>query len=176
MRLDLLKTLGAPKKPQNKKLKAAAAESRKSGAGQRAQKRGARGVLHRLGALVWPERFPDIAAARADRVRARRSTPKGFIWIWALAVTLAAAAFIAHLHIRFDIIQSGYSLSTAQAEQRRLRLAQRELRLELATLKEPGRIEEQARELLGMERPDHERIIRLDERGQRRSRRAARRR
>ena len=83
-------------------------------------------------------------------------------------MTLAVAAFVMHLHVRFDIIQMGYSLSNAQAEQRRLRLSQRELRLELATLKEPGRIEEQARSMLGMERPDHDRIVPIGNRRQRR--------
>ena len=80
---------------------------------------------------------------------------------------LATASFVLHLRIRFDVIQAGYALSQAQAEQRRLRLEQRELRLELATLKAPDRIERQAREELGMVRPDYDHIVRLDGRGTR---------
>jgi cell division protein FtsL len=118
---------------------------------------------------VWPERFPHWAPPQRERQALR-----GFLVVWVIAVVLAAAAFVTHLQVRFDIIQTGYSLSRAQAEQRRLRLAQRELRLEFATLKEPGRIEELARTHLGMERPDHGRIIRLRDR--RRPRLAARRR
>lgn len=149
-------------KPNRKLRQRAAAEP---GAGRASQARAAApgGALRRLGALLWPERFPELAAwraARAERVRAR--APRGFLWVWTLAVALATAAFVAHLYVRFQIIQTGYALSQAQGEQRRMRLAQRELRLELATLKEPGRIEEQARTLMGMERPDHQRIIRLD--------------
>jgi cell division protein FtsL len=126
------------------------------------------GAFRRLAALIWPERFPELAAWRAEREAQRRThAPRGFLWVWAVAVALATLAFVVHLHVRFQIIQTGYALSQAQGEQRRMRLAQRELRLELATLKEPGRIEGQARELLGMERPDHERIIRLDGRRQR---------
>ena len=98
---------------------------------------------------------------------------RGFLLVWALAVALATLSFIFHLHVRFDIIQTGYALSRAQADQRQLRLEQRELRLELATLKSPGRIEQLARENLGMSRPDHDRIIRL---GAGRSRLALRRR
>jgi cell division protein FtsL len=132
------------------------------------------GAFRRLGALLWPERFPELAAWRAERSeRVRARAPRGFLWVWTLAVALATAAFVAHLNVRFQIIQTGYALSQAQGEQRRMRLAQRELRLELATLKEPGRIEEQARALMGMERPDHQRIIRLD--GRRGPRLAARR-
>lgn len=172
MRLGIVSQMGETKPRPNRKRKSSSPD----GGHKRQQHGRIRGALRRVGVLVWPERFPDLALKRAERNSAYRAAPKGFIWIWAMAVTLAAAAFVWHLHVRFDIIQTGYSLSQAQAEQRRLRLAQRELRLELATLKEPGRIEEQARDLLGMERPDHERIIRLDERSRRRSRRAARRR
>ena len=127
--------------------------------------------LRRVGFVFWPERYPDLMAERASRL-AERSRARGFIWVWAVAVALAAGAFVWHLDVRFRIIQTGYALSRAQAEQRRLRLSQRELRLEMATLKEPGRIEAQAREQLGMDRPDHDRIIHLD--GRRRPRLARR--
>jgi cell division protein FtsL len=40
-----------------------------------------------------------------------------------------------------------------------LLLERRELRLELASLKSPGRVETEARERLGMEIPDHRRIV-----------------
>jgi cell division protein FtsL len=143
--------------PQNRKLKRA--RPREDGLGRSVRDATTGGTLRRLlrrvGQVVWPERFPGAMSER------RQVKPRGFIWIWAFSVTLAVAAFVTHLHVRFDIIQAGYSLSQAQAEQRQLRLAQRELRLELATIKEPGRIERQARELLGMDRPNHDRIIRL---------------
>jgi len=132
------------------------------------------GFFRRIGAALWPERFPEEVARRAAKQEGLRKPPRGFVWVWGLAVTLAVVAFVMHLHVRFEIIQTGYGLSTAQGEQRRLRLSQRELRLELATLKEPGRIEQQAREVIGMERPDHDRIIRLDGRRRSRGRRARR--
>ncbi len=122
--------------------------------------------------------LPESMDSRTHKERSRiaiRESVRGFIWIWITAVALAAGAFILHLNIRFDVIQTGYSLSEAQAEQRRLRLQQRELRLELATLKAPHRIEQLARDTFGMERPDHEQIIRLHQKQkQRRSRVAAR--
>jgi cell division protein FtsL len=121
------------------------------------------GALRRVGYVFWPERFPDLLAERRRRLAAERRA-RGFVVLWAASVIVAAAAFTWHLDVRFEIIQTGYALSQAQAEQRRLRLSQRELRLEMATLKEPGRIEAQARADLGMERPDHQRIIRLDDR------------
>jgi cell division protein FtsL len=108
---------------------------------------------------------PQVVAAPRQQEAPRR--PRGFLLVWGVAVTIAAASFVLHLNVRFDIIRTGYTLSQAQGEQRRLRLDQRELRLELATLKAPGRIEQQAREGLGMMRPDPERIVRLGGRGAR---------
>jgi cell division protein FtsL len=128
-------------------------------------------AMRQVGAYFWPERFPEVVASRARREVEQGPMPRGFIWVWALALALASAGFIVHLNVRFEIINTGYALSQAQAEQRRMRLTQRELRLELATLKEPGRIEAQARTELGMERPDHERIIRLGGRNTRLARR-----
>ena len=148
--------------------------SRTAKAHGRVQGDSLRTALRRVGAALWPERFPDVIAKLEEHRKVNRPAPRGFLWVWGLAVGLAAAAFIMHLHVRFDIIQTGYSLSRAQTEQRSQRLTQRELRLELATLKEPGRIEAQARTDLGMVRPEHERIIRLDRNG--RSRRSSRRR
>lgn len=154
--------------PRNRKLKRARPRDEGSSRGERRSGGRLRRAARRVGHAVWPERFPDIVA---DPARERRRVrPRGFIWIWTFAVALAVAAFVAHLYVRFEIIEAGYTLSQAQAEQRRLRLAQRELRLELATLKEPGRVERQAREMLGMDRPDHDRIIRLG-RGRRLARR-----
>jgi len=175
MRLALLSKAAAPRPKGNRKRPSQRAVGDSRHGSHARRQGGVRERLRSVGAALWPERFPDVAARRAAATSSGRLAPRGFIWIWGFAISLAVVAFVLHLHVRFDIIQTGYALSQAQAEQRRLRLAQRELRLELATLKEPGRIEEQARELLSMDRPDHDRIIRLDERG-RRSRRAARRR
>ena len=121
---------------------------------------GRTGWWQALGAPLWPERFPELARTEGED-HGQRSGSRGFLLVWGIAVALAALAFVLHLHVRFEVIKTGYTLSQAQAQQRHLRLQQRELRLELATLKEPGRIEQQARALHGMERPEHDRIIRL---------------
>ncbi len=161
--------------PKNRKVKRARARDASAAPGDRgsAVVGKVRAFFQRVGHAVWPERFAH-PLGRGHAPKQRELRARGFIWIWALAVALSSSAFIAHLYVRFEIIQSGYALSQAQGEQRRLRLAQRELRLEMATLKEPGRIEQQARELLGMDRPEHDRIIRLS--GNRGPRLASRRR
>jgi cell division protein FtsL len=83
--------------------------------------------------------------------------------LFSLVVFAVAAAFVFHLHVRFDGIELGYATSAARARQSRLLLEQRELRLELASLKSPARIEADARERLGMEVPGHDRIIVIGE-------------
>ena len=138
-------------------------------------------ALGRLGRSSLARRRPRVVRPSSPAVapptpRMQRGGPRsgsGFVWVWGLAVALATAAFVLHLNVRFEIIRAGYALSRAQSEQRGLRLSQRELRLELATLKSPGRIEGIARESLGMVRPEHDNIVRL---GDRRSRLALRRR
>jgi len=83
----------------------------------------------------------------------------GYLLLLTLVIVLVTAAFQVHLYIRFEGIRLGYDTNRARAARIRLLLERRELRLELASLKSPGRVEKEARERLGMEIPDHRRIV-----------------
>lgn len=74
-------------------------------------------------------------------------------------VATVSAGFVYHLRIRFEGVQLGYETSSARAEKARLLVERRELRLELASLKSPKRVETEAREKLGMDMPDHDKIF-----------------
>jgi cell division protein FtsL len=76
-----------------------------------------------------------------------------------LVLVLVTAAFLTHLYVRFEGVRLGYETNRARAARTRLLLERRELRLELASLKSPERVETEARERLGMEIPDHRRIV-----------------
>jgi len=76
-----------------------------------------------------------------------------------VVIGVVAAAFIYHLHVRFEGVRLGYETSQARAERAQLLVERRELRLELASLKSLDRIEAEARQRLDMEIPDHKRII-----------------
>lgn len=76
-----------------------------------------------------------------------------------LVIIVVAGAFVYHLGVRFEGVRLGYETSKARAMQTRLLLERRELRLELASLKAPERVETDARDKLGMEVPEHDRII-----------------
>ncbi|QAT87346.1 Cell division protein FtsL [Corallococcus coralloides] len=67
--------------------------------------------------------------------------------------TLFAAVGILHVTSRVLVVDMGYRLSNAEGESRSLTRENDRLKLELATLKAPGRLERVAREQLGMAMP-----------------------
>ena len=60
---------------------------------------------------------------------------------------LLVLACMAHVWLRLQVIRLGYDLSAARAMQLRLEHERRELEIELATLRDPARIERVARRL-----------------------------
>ncbi|MCY1042408.1 cell division protein FtsL [Corallococcus sp. bb12-1] len=67
--------------------------------------------------------------------------------------TLFAAVGILHVTSRVLVVDMGYRLSNAEGDSRTLTRENDRLKLELATLKAPGRLERVAREQLGMAMP-----------------------
>jgi len=107
---------------------------------------------------------PDAGAPpEADRQRRAPSIGAGYLALLSLIVFAVAAAFVFHLHVRFAGVELGYATSSARARQSRLLLERQELRLELASLKSPARVEADARERLGIVVPVHDRIIVIGE-------------
>jgi len=107
---------------------------------------------------------PDAGASpTAARQRPAPSLGAGYLALLCLIVFAVTAAFVLHLHVRFDGVELGYATSAARARQSRLLLERQELRLELASLKSPARVEADARERLGMEVPGHDRIFVIGE-------------
>ncbi|RKH66858.1 cell division protein FtsL [Corallococcus llansteffanensis] len=66
---------------------------------------------------------------------------------------LFTAVGILHVTSRVLVVDMGYRLSNAEGESRSLTRENDRLKLELATLKAPGRLERVAREQLGMAMP-----------------------
>lgn len=71
-----------------------------------------------------------------------------------LCFGLLAAVGILHVASRSQVVDAAYRLSSLEAESRSLSLANDRLKLELATLKRPARLEALARVQLGMAPPD----------------------
>ncbi|MFY0580152.1 cell division protein FtsL [Cystobacter fuscus] len=70
-----------------------------------------------------------------------------------LLFALFAGVGILHVTSRVLVVDMGYRLSRAEAEERALTRENDRLKLELATLKNPARLEKLAREKLGMSMP-----------------------
>src|SRR5262249_7515801 len=67
---------------------------------------------------------------------------------------LLGAVGILHVASRSQVVDAAYRLSALESESRTLALANDRLKLELATLKRPARLEAIARNQLGMAPPD----------------------
>lgn len=80
-----------------------------------------------------------------------------------LPLALLALAFVGvgvfHVTARVMVVDAGYRLSRLEGEQRRLLRENDTLKLELAMLKSPGRLEAVAREDLGMAPPSPGQVI-----------------
>ena len=70
-----------------------------------------------------------------------------------LCFGLLGAVGILHVASRSQVVDAAYRLSSLEAESRTLALANDRLKLELATLKRPARLEALARTQLGMAPP-----------------------
>jgi cell division protein FtsL len=80
------------------------------------------------------------------------SVLRGLLVPGALAALFVAAGVL-HVTSRVLVVNAGYGLSRLEAEYRQLALENDRLRLELATLKNPARLERYARTRLGMGPP-----------------------
>ena len=76
-----------------------------------------------------------------------------------LACVLVAAAALFHLWIRTRVTERGYQLSRLSSEYRDLTREHESLQLKAAELKSPQRIEQLAREKLGMGPPAMDRVV-----------------
>jgi cell division protein FtsL len=90
------------------------------------------------------------------RARARTSSRGGAVPRILAAAALAAllgAVGVFHVWSRTRVIEAGYALARLEAEHRRLASERDRLRIEVATLRAPGRLEQFARARLGMAPP-----------------------
>ncbi|HTM09188.1 MAG TPA: cell division protein FtsL [Verrucomicrobiae bacterium] len=82
----------------------------------------------------------------------------GFLLPALLGLGLLAMA-LAHVWLRLQVVHMGYALSTATKLERELEQENRELKVELATLTSPRRLEAMARARLGMSQPQRGQVV-----------------
>ena len=105
------------------------------------------------------------AAVRGGRggiaaVRRRMTAPeRRLARLLAIGAGATLAVALVLVWVRLQVVHIGYDLSTARQVERRLEQEQRELQIEIATLTSPRRLEELARERLGMGPPAQGQIV-----------------
>lgn len=94
---------------------------------------------------------------RSDR-RARGGGRGRFLRLAVLALCLIGALWL-HVWLRLQVVHVGYVLSTTSKLQNRLEQENRELKIELATMTSPERLEALARRRLGLVPPEKGQVI-----------------
>lgn len=91
---------------------------------------------------------------RADRTRGRQG-----IFVSTLLALGLIGVLLVHVWLRLQVVHMGYVLSTATKLQSRLEQENRELKIDLATMTSPDRLEALARRRLGLVPPEKGQII-----------------
>jgi len=77
----------------------------------------------------------------------------------ALLVLGLIGAVLVHVWARLQVVRMGYVLSTTSKLQTRLEQENRELKVELATMTSPDRLEALARQRLGLVQPEKGQVV-----------------
>jgi cell division protein FtsL len=88
----------------------------------------------------------------------RRGRRQNIFSIAALAVVLMALVWL-HVWLRLQVVHLGYVLSTTSKLQSRLEQENRELKIELATMTSPERLESLARRRLNLGQPEKGQVV-----------------
>lgn len=97
-------------------------------------------------------------AQRAAAQRKERPSRRNLILLALLVLGLVGVTLV-HVWLRLQVVQMGYVLSTTSKLQDRLEQENRELKVELASLLSPERLEALARKRLGMIPPERGQVI-----------------
>ena len=87
-----------------------------------------------------------------------RQRPRHVMSIALLALGLVGVALL-HVWLRLQVVHMGYVLSTTSKLQNQLEQENRELKVELATLTSPDRLEAMSRRRLGLRPPEKGQVI-----------------
>ena len=101
-----------------------------------------------------------IKGRRRERVRARSGSKGKRIFLSGLflAFCLVVLALL-HVWLRLQVVHLGYVLSTTSKLENQLEQENRQLKVEVATLTSPQRLEAMARSRLGMVEPDRSQVV-----------------
>ena len=90
---------------------------------------------------------------------ARSARPRRFFVFAALMSLVLIGVVLIHVWLRLQVVRFGYVLSTTSKLQTRLEQENRELKLELAKMTSPDRLEVLARQRLGLVTPEKGQVV-----------------
>lgn len=102
-----------------------------------------------------PRRIIGAKREHAEPARGKRRR----VVIVALLVLGLIGAVLVHVWLRLQVVRMGYVLSTTSKLQARLEQENRELKVELATMTSPDRLEALARQRLGLVPPEKGQVV-----------------
>ena len=101
-----------------------------------------------------------VASTSLGRARvSERKESNGLVSAVLFSLAILIASFIFYTWSRIEVVKIGYEIFNTNSEMRRLDQENKELILEIATLKSPKRIERIAREELKLLPPKDEQIV-----------------
>ncbi len=98
-------------------------------------------------------------AKRIREERVGRKERRRYSLELALLGLIFLGVALLHVWLRLQVVHMGYVLSTTSKLQSQLEQEQRELKVELATLMSPDRLESMARRRLGLASPEKGQVI-----------------
>ena len=98
-----------------------------------------------------------LKARKSERV-GPQSRHKTLVLGLSLGLCLVGVALL-HVWLRLQVVRLGYLLSTTSKLQSQLEQENRELKLELATISSPQRLEGMARTRLGLREPEKGQVV-----------------
>ncbi|HKY09244.1 MAG TPA: cell division protein FtsL [Candidatus Binatia bacterium] len=102
---------------------------------------------------------PATELGRERRSKKARTAGRSTIVLTAvLGIVLIGLVWL-HVWLRLQVVHVGYVLSTTSKLRSRLEQENRELKIELATLTSPDRLESMARRRLGLRQPEKGQVI-----------------
>jgi len=102
-----------------------------------------------------PRRIIGAKRARSEPTGGKR---RHFVF-GALLILGLIGAVLVHVWVRLQVVRMGYVLSTTSKLQTRLEQENRELKVELATMTSPDRLEALARQRLGLVQPEKGQVV-----------------
>lgn len=124
-------------------------------------------AARRMPTVIWGHSLPAPGRHGAERapeaVARERTRPQGgerrLMAVIGIGLLVVAGVALVLVWVRLQTVDTGYALSAARHLAHRLEQEQRELEMEIATLTSPRRLEQVARERLGMGPPTPGQIV-----------------